>query len=239
MKRVLVVDDEEDMLWMLQRNLNKGMTNVEILSAKSGEEALAVLSDKQTGLRPALAKVLPKSRHQWCQAHYLRNLAEPLADTDALFKAELRKTVRQHVGDYVTITRETVSIDGERVWLDAGELERELAMLHEPGQPIPAAAVDSAAQAIELYQGAFLQGFPVGDSQGFEDWVSLERERLHRLVLGALQKLAAWHLENGRYASGIPHAARALQLDPYLEDVQRQMMRLLAYDGQRFAVDLR
>jgi hypothetical protein len=30
----------------------------------------AVLSDKQTGLRPALAKVLPKSRHQWCQALY-------------------------------------------------------------------------------------------------------------------------------------------------------------------------
>jgi hypothetical protein len=63
--------------------------------------SLAVLSDKQTGLRPALAKVLPKSRHQWCQAHYLRNLAEPLADTDAAFKAELRQTVRQHVGDLI------------------------------------------------------------------------------------------------------------------------------------------
>jgi len=62
---------------------------------------LAVLSDKQTGLRPALAKVLPKSRHQWCQAHYLRNLAEPLAETDAAFKAELRQTVRQHVGDLI------------------------------------------------------------------------------------------------------------------------------------------
>lgn len=45
MKRVLVVDDEEDMLWMMQRNLNKGMHNVEILAAKSGEEALATLSD--------------------------------------------------------------------------------------------------------------------------------------------------------------------------------------------------
>jgi predicted regulator of Ras-like GTPase activity (Roadblock/LC7/MglB family)/CheY-like chemotaxis protein len=45
MKRVLVVDDEEDMLWMLQRNLNKGMQDVEILAAKSGEEALALLSD--------------------------------------------------------------------------------------------------------------------------------------------------------------------------------------------------
>lgn len=50
MKRVLVVDDEEDMLWMLQRNLNKGMTDVEILAAKSGEEALAILSDKAINL---------------------------------------------------------------------------------------------------------------------------------------------------------------------------------------------
>lgn len=50
MKRVLVVDDEEDMLWMLQRNLNKGMQDVEILAAKSGEEALALLSDKKVNL---------------------------------------------------------------------------------------------------------------------------------------------------------------------------------------------
>ena len=50
MKRVLVVDDEEDMLWMLQRNLNKGMHDVEILAAKSGEEALAILSDKKVNL---------------------------------------------------------------------------------------------------------------------------------------------------------------------------------------------
>lgn len=50
MKRVLVVDDEDDMLWMLQRNLNKGMSEVEVLAASSGEEALAVLSDKEVNL---------------------------------------------------------------------------------------------------------------------------------------------------------------------------------------------
>jgi Transposase, Mutator family len=60
---------------------------------------LAVLSDKQTGLGPAVATVWPNSRHQWCQAHYLRNLAEPLAEADAAFKGDLRKTVRHHVGD--------------------------------------------------------------------------------------------------------------------------------------------
>jgi Transposase, Mutator family len=59
---------------------------------------LAVLSDKQTGLMPAVATVFPDSRSQFCQAHYLRNLAEPLAEADAAFKMELRKTVRQEVG---------------------------------------------------------------------------------------------------------------------------------------------
>ena len=60
---------------------------------------LAVLSDQQTGLVPAGAMVLPNSRYQFCQAHYLRNLAEPLAEADAAFKMELRQTVRQHIGD--------------------------------------------------------------------------------------------------------------------------------------------
>jgi hypothetical protein len=62
---------------------------------------LAVLSDKQTGLMPAVAAVLPNSRHQLCQAHYLRNLAEPLAEVDAAFKGELRQSVRQQVGDCI------------------------------------------------------------------------------------------------------------------------------------------
>jgi hypothetical protein len=62
---------------------------------------LAVLSDKQTGLMPAVTKVLPESRYQFCQAHYLRNLAEPLAEADSAFKVDLRKAVRQQVGDLI------------------------------------------------------------------------------------------------------------------------------------------
>jgi hypothetical protein len=60
---------------------------------------LAVLSDKQKGLVPAVATVLPQRRYQCCQAHSLRNLAEPLAEADAAFKMALRQSVRQQVGD--------------------------------------------------------------------------------------------------------------------------------------------
>jgi hypothetical protein len=62
---------------------------------------LAGLSDKQTGFKPALANVLPTSHYQWCQAHYLRNLAEPLANVETTCKGERRKAVRQHVGDLI------------------------------------------------------------------------------------------------------------------------------------------
>jgi hypothetical protein len=62
---------------------------------------LAVLSDKQRGLVPAVATVLPHSQHQFCQAHYLRNLAEPLAEVDSAFKVALRQTVRAHVGTLI------------------------------------------------------------------------------------------------------------------------------------------
>ncbi len=59
---------------------------------------LAVLSDKQKGLPEAVAAVLPDARHHFCHAHYLKNLAEPLAKTDSAFKVALRKAVRQEVG---------------------------------------------------------------------------------------------------------------------------------------------
>jgi hypothetical protein len=59
---------------------------------------LAILSDKQTGLVPAVASVFPRRPHQFCQAHYLRNLATPLANADSAFKQEVRKAVRDRVG---------------------------------------------------------------------------------------------------------------------------------------------
>lgn len=59
---------------------------------------LAGLSDTQTGLAPAGAKVWPARRSPWCQAHSLRNLAAPLAEVDAACKMALRQTVREQVG---------------------------------------------------------------------------------------------------------------------------------------------
>ena len=74
---------------------------------------LAVLSDKQRGLAPAIAEVLPKARHQFCQSHYLKNLAEPLAKADEAFKVELRKAIRDEVGPLLRSETATPSAQGE------------------------------------------------------------------------------------------------------------------------------
>jgi hypothetical protein len=58
----------------------------------------AVVSDKQRGLVPAIASVLPTTPHQYCQPHYLRDLVEPLAALDSTLNVTLRTAVRQEVG---------------------------------------------------------------------------------------------------------------------------------------------
>ncbi len=50
MQKVLIVDDEEDMLWMLQRNLDNGIPNIETITAQSGNEALGILSENEISL---------------------------------------------------------------------------------------------------------------------------------------------------------------------------------------------
>lgn len=50
MKKVLIVDDEEDMLWMLQRNLDNGIPNIETFTAQSGDNAMDVLRANEIDL---------------------------------------------------------------------------------------------------------------------------------------------------------------------------------------------
>lgn len=66
-----------------------------------GLPVLAVLSDKQQGLLPAVAKVFPQARHALCQMHYLKNAAIPVAEADETMKITLRQQVRKTIGPLI------------------------------------------------------------------------------------------------------------------------------------------
>jgi hypothetical protein len=69
-----------------------------------GLRVVAVVSDKQRGLEPAVPIVFPHAKHGFCQMHYLKNAAAPVAEEDQIMKVTLRKRVRSEVG--VLIRRE-------------------------------------------------------------------------------------------------------------------------------------
>ncbi|MBU1877914.1 MAG: AAA family ATPase, partial [Chloroflexi bacterium] len=89
--------------------------------------------------------------------------------------------------------------------------------------------------AIGLYRGQFLEGFSVEDSPAFEEWALLKREQLDREMLAALQRLADYHGERGEYESAQAHVRRQLALEPWREESHRQLVHLLALNGQRSA----
>lgn len=139
--------------------------------------------------------------------------------------ANLRRAIgdRQAEPPFLLITRDTIQFN------TASDYELDVSIL----QDLPAESIDQAKQGIAAYRGGFLEGFSLGDSAAFEEWVLWKREQINRQMLDALQRLAAYYEECGDYKRAITHARRRLELEQWDEDAHCQLMRLLAFSGQR------
>jgi DNA-binding SARP family transcriptional activator/predicted ATPase len=155
-------------------------------------------------------------------------------------RANLRRALanlRQVVGDhqatppYLHISRQTVQFNpASDAWIDVAAFSD----LVQARAPSPE-TLRQLEQAVELYRGDFLDGFSVADSPAFDEWVSLNREWLRRRFMEALHRLAARYEQSRDYERGLKHAWRQVELDPCREQAHRQLMRLLAFSGQRSA----
>ena len=80
-------------------------------------------------------------------------------------------------------------------------------------------------QAADLYRGPLLEGFRLRDA-GFEEWLVVERARLHDQAIGVLTALAQRQAAAGDGDRAASALTRALALDPLAEDVHRRLIRL-------------
>src|SRR5512145_1135712 len=85
----------------------------------------------------------------------------------------------------------------------------------------------------ELYNGDFLTGFPSQNSEPFEEWVVLTRERLHQQAMSAQIALANLNERRGNLSAARRHTREQIRLEPWREEAHRQAMRLLALSGER------
>jgi len=141
-------------------------------------------------------------------------------------------TLRRFFGEHLMINRQTVAFKRDRnYWLDVESFESRVT-----GSPMEA-DIPSLKEAVQIYREDFLDGFYVRKAPEFEIWVLAQRTRLRELALQALHILAVHHSAQGEagWTAAIDYTSRLLSLEPWQEEAQRLMMRLLALTGRRSA----
>ena len=89
--------------------------------------------------------------------------------------------------------------------------------------------------AVSLYRGDFLQDISLPGSQSFQEWVVFQREQYHRSLLTALNNLSEYYQQDGDFDRAHNYAWRYVNEAPLEEAAHRQLMNLLALNGQRSA----
>jgi DNA-binding SARP family transcriptional activator len=111
------------------------------------------------------------------------------------------------------------------IWLDVAEFENRCLWAEQLGS---GAADQQAAlyqQAIALYQGDLLVDC-------YEEWCLVERERLQRMYLCALEFLIDHHIARAEHVETADCAMRLLACDPLREDVHRKLIESYLADSQ-------
>ena len=87
--------------------------------------------------------------------------------------------------------------------------------------------------AVTLYQDDFLADFYLDDSNKFEEWAESNRVTYRRHALDALETLTTIYTRQKSFPQARLFAERQLELDDLRECAYRQLMEILALDGQR------
>jgi DNA-binding SARP family transcriptional activator len=162
---------------------------------------------------------------------------------DQVARGSLRQALqdlRRAIGDstapvpFLLVSRDIIQLNPEaNYWLDVAAFE-DLAA-GSPHAPVSAETIpaDALRAAVALCRGPFMDGFTLGDSPAFEEWLLLRREQFNRKVILAQSALAALHESTGAYGPALDAVWRIIELEPWQEEAHRQAMRLLALDGRR------
>jgi predicted ATPase/DNA-binding SARP family transcriptional activator len=148
-------------------------------------------------------------------------------------RMNLRKAVenlRHLVGPHLAVTRQTVAFDRSHpYWLDVEQFETWVR------DDVAAVEVGRLKEALELYQGDFLEGLDVREAVAFDEWLRLQRAYLREIAIQALQRLIDYHAGRREYQLSMTYTRRLLALDPWREEAHQHLMLLLARCGQRSA----
>ena len=176
-------------------------------------------------------QVMPKER---IVAELWPSLDEKRADRDfkvalnALNDALQPDRSARSLSTYISRSGLAYGLDPDAdIVIDAAEFRDGLKRAARLEAGDPDAAIEAYRAAIDLYQGDYLP------DALYEDWSSLERERLHMLYLSGAMRLATLLMPRGGLQEAIQLCQSVLSLDRYWEEAYRIMMLSHALRGNR------
>lgn len=140
--------------------------------------------------------------------------------------------------DLLTITPQDVTFHSETtaVWVDALTFQRLVADSRTHAHEELTRCPDCLARLVKaaaLYRSELLAGFHLHDAPAFDEWRLPQQESLHQAALWVLAMLVASYGELGQPDEQIAYLRQQIGLEPWHEMAQRQLMELLARQGQR------
>jgi len=192
-----------------------------------------VTTFKSNKVRALLAYLAVERQH----AHHRDVLADLLwpASSNALASlrdalSNLRRVLDDRDADLPIIRVVSATLQLNPLAFDEGLIQLDVAAITDLAPDASEAALE---RATARYRGDFLAGLALPGCPDFEAWALLHRESYRREILNVLYRLTTFRLQRGDYAAAQTSARRQLTLDGYDEDAHRQLLRALAFDGQR------
>jgi adenylate cyclase len=192
-----------------------------------------VTTFKSNKVRALLAYLAVERQH----AHHRDVLADLLwpASSNALASlrdalSNLRRVLDDRDADLPIIRVVSDTLQLNPLALSQGLIRLDVAAVADLASDASEAALE---RATARYRGDFLEGLTLSGCPDFEAWALLHREGYRRQILNILYRLTTFRLQRGDYAQAQDSARRQLALDGYNEDAHRQLIRALAFDGQR------
>src|SRR6266513_2261130 len=131
--------------------------------------------------------------------------------------------LRRELGDGILNghSDEAIAFEPATVWCDVVAFEQ-------------ACKAGQAAQALQLYRGAFLDGcFVSGGSPELERWITAERTRLGQLAVRAAADVVEHAEREGDLPTAVQAARHGVALDPDDESALARLVALLDRSGDR------
>lgn len=180
---------------------------------------------------PILGCLLAAPRHRTSRARLMAQLWPDAAEDGARRRfATALWRIRAAMGEapLIVTAGEVVALNlGPGTWVDAIAVERRLTeALATPARLASVAQRRRLARALDQYRGPFLP-------EREQEWIMLQRARLHALYLDGLYALTVGAAQAGAWPEAQATATRLCAAEPLREDAHRLLIEAHARCGNR------